>query len=139
MQRNCSFVTKKLEFTFVQQAAFVIFLIGLIGESLSDRQLTKFKSDPSNKGKVCNVGLWNYSRHPNYFFEIVIWVSYGMYSMQQPGGVWGVGSFLMMMFFICFVTGVPPSEKQSLKSRGDAYREYQKRTSILVPWFPKKG
>lgn len=115
----------------------IAFFISLAGESIADDQMSRFKANPENKGKVCNVGLWNYSRHPNYFFESCIWFSYFIFWLGTDSLWWSVYAPLGILILLLKVTGVPPSEAQSLKSRGDAYREYQRKTSIFVPWFRK--
>jgi steroid 5-alpha reductase family enzyme len=114
-----------------------LFAVSLAGESIADQQMNAFKSNPANKGKVCNVGLWKYSRHPNYFFESCIWFSFYVFMLATPGLWWAIYAPLTILFLLLKVTGVPPSESQSLKSRGDAYREYQQKTSVFFPWFPK--
>ena len=115
-----------------------LFLIGLVGESIADRQLHRFKRDPANKGRVCNVGLWRYSRHPNYFFEWLIWCAFALVALPSPWGWTALSAPALMLFFILKVTGIPPTEARALLSRGDAYREYQRTTSVFVPWFPKR-
>lgn len=114
-----------------------LWLIGLFGESLADRQLARFRADPANKGKVCQVGLWNYSRHPNYFFEWLVWVGYAVFALGSPWGWLGLIAPALMLHFLLNVTGIPMTEELSLKSKGDAYREYQCTTSAFVPWFKK--
>lgn len=111
---------------------------GLLGESIADSQLARFKADPLNRGRVCNVGLWRWSRHPNYFFEWLVWCGFAVCAVQAPLGLLAVASPVVMLFLLLFVTGVRPSEEQSLKNRGDLYREYQRTTSAFVPWFAKK-
>ena len=115
-----------------------IWLVGLVGESIADRQLAEFRAEPTNKGKVCQAGLWNYSRHPNYFFEWLIWVGYAVFAMGSPWGWLGLLAPALMWHFLVNVTGVPMTEELSLKSKGDAYREYQRTTNAFVPWFKKK-
>ncbi len=119
-------------------AGAILWVIALVGESIADHQMNSFKSHKENKGKICNVGLWNYSRHPNYFFESLIWWGYFLV-MIGSGVYWGIYAPLIILFLLLKVTGVPPSEEQSLKSRGDAYRAYQKKTSVFVPWFKKES
>ncbi len=121
----------------LEWAGLVFFIFSLTGEALADRQMSQFKASPKNKGRVCDTGLWRYSRHPNYFFESCIWFSYFVFMLGTPGLFWGVYAPLGMLFLLLKVTGVPPSEAQSLESRGELYREYQKRTSIFVPLPPK--
>jgi steroid 5-alpha reductase family enzyme len=106
---------------------------------LSDHQLRRFKSDPNNKGKVCQIGLWSYSRHPNYFCEWLIWVAYATAASASPYGWLGWVGVGLMFYFLNYVTGVPLAEAQSLLSRGDAYRAYQSTTSAFFPRLPKKG
>lgn len=116
-----------------------IWIVGILGEALADAQLSKFKKDPANKGKLCRVGLWNYSRHPNYFFEWLIWVGYATFAIASPWGWLGLLSPALILYFLLGVTGIPATEEQALRSRGDQYREYQKTTSAFIPWLPKKA
>ncbi len=118
--------------------ALVVFILALIGEAVADRQLGRFKSDPGNQGKVCQSGLWNYSRHPNYFFEWLIWCSY-IFLGVGTGYSWQSALISLFMYFLVTrVTGVPPTEAQALRSRGQAYKDYQATTSVLIPWFKKE-
>jgi steroid 5-alpha reductase family enzyme len=116
-----------------------VWLIGILGESVADAQMKRFKSDASNKGKVCNIGLWRYSRHPNYFFESVIWWGFWLFACGSPWGWVTVYAPLMILYFLLRVTGIPLTEKCSLESKGDAYRDYQRTTSAFIPWFPKQA
>jgi len=115
-----------------------VFLVGIVGESVADAQLSRFKSDPANKGRTCTVGLWNYSRHPNYFFEWLIWVSFSLFALGSPWGWTGLISPALILYFLFKVTGIPATEAQALRSRGDEYRRYQETTSAFVPWFPRR-
>jgi len=115
----------------------LVWLVALVGESLADRQLQAFRNDPANRGRVCRVGLWNYSRHPNYFFEWLVWVAYFLFAWDSPGGCFTVLAPGVMLFFLLRVTGIPLTEQMSLQSKGEAYRAYQRTTSAFVPWFPK--
>jgi steroid 5-alpha reductase family enzyme len=110
----------------------------ILGEGLADWQLKQFRSRPENKGQICKTGLWNYSRHPNYFFEWLVWVGFFLFAWDSPGGCFTVFCPALMLFFLLRVTGIPLTEELSLKSKGDAYREYQRTTSAFVPWFKKK-
>ena len=122
----------------VEIAGLSIALLSLGGEALSDHQMNAFKKDPANRGKVCQDGLWRYSRHPNYFFEFMVWVGFFLAALGSPWGWTMVVCPLLILHFLLNVTGVKLSEKHSLESRGEAYRAYQRRTSAFVPWFPKK-
>ena len=114
-----------------------LWVIAFLGETFADLQLNAFKRDPANKGQVCNVGLWRYSRHPNYFFEWLIWMAYAVFTFPSPYGYLALIMPAVMLFFLFKLTGIPATEEQSLRSRGDKYREYQRTTSVFVPWFPK--
>jgi steroid 5-alpha reductase family enzyme len=105
----------------------------LLGESLADRQLRRFKADPANKGRVCDTGLWRYSRHPNYFCEWLVWVGFALTSLDTPYGWITLLCPLLMYHFLTKVTGIPITEEYSLKSKPDAYRAYQRRTNAFFP------
>ena len=122
-----------LEFT-----GAALWLLAISGEALADAQLAAFKRDPANKGGVCKVGLWHYSRHPNYFFEWLIWVAYFLFALASPLGWIAIIGPAGILFLLLRVTGIPMAEAQSLRSRGDAFRRYQQTTSAFVPWFPKQ-
>ena len=116
----------------------LILLAGIAGEALSDTQLKRFREDPANAGRVCDVGLWRWSRHPNYFFEWFGWLAYPVIALST-GYVWGWASLLapiFMYWILVYVTGIPPLEAQMLRSRGDRYRDYQSRTSQFFPLPP---
>jgi steroid 5-alpha reductase family enzyme len=115
--------------------------LAIVGETMADEQLRQFQSNPANKGQICKVGLWYTSRHPNYFFQWLFWVamaSWATVAVPFMGWVsWSAPA--LMLHFLLNVTGVKPTEEGMLKSRGDAYRAYQKTTSAFVPWFPKRS
>lgn len=114
-----------------------IIAASIIGESVADWQLAKFRADPESKGKTCRRGLWRYSRHPNYFFEWLHWWAYVAFAIGSPWMWFTLSQPALMLFFLFRVTGIPATERQAVKSRGDDYREYQRTTSVFVPWFPK--
>jgi len=124
-------------FVAMDWIALGLFIIAQCGEALADAQLARFKRAPSNKGKVCNVGLWNYSRHPNYFFEWLIWVAFFVFALGSPHGWIAIIGPASILYLLLRVTGIPLTEEQSLRSKGDAYRRYQQTTSAFVPWPPK--
>ncbi|WP_101674925.1 DUF1295 domain-containing protein [Alloalcanivorax mobilis] len=111
-------------------------LLAIIGEASADRQLARFKARPDSAGKTCREGLWRYSRHPNYFFEWLHWFSYPLIALGASLDLWLWLLPLAMFLFLWFVTGIPHTEKQALKSRGDDYRDYQRTTSAFIPWRP---
>lgn len=125
-------------FGIVDVAALVLWVVAMSGEALADRQLAVFKSRPANKGRTCRVGLWRFSRHPNYFFEWLTWLAYGALAWTAPYGWLGFASAVAMLYLILGVTGIPPTEAQALRSRGDDYRDYQRTTSAFIPWFPRR-
>lgn len=130
-------LNKSPELLLIEYIAIGIWFIAVVGETVSDWQLTQFKGNPANKGEVCDVGLWNYSRHPNYFFQSLMWIAYFLFAMAAP---WGWIAFLspaIILYLLFNVTGIPATEEQSLRSKGDKYRAYQKSTSVFVPWFKK--
>lgn len=114
-----------------------MWLLSIIGEGVSDWQLQHFKKDIKNKGKVCKFGLWNYSRHPNYFFQLMIWISVTIFSISSPYGWLSILCPLSIGFLIFKVTGIPMTEEQAIRSKGEAYKEYQRTTSAFIPWFKK--
>lgn len=114
-----------------------LFVVALAGEAVADAQLAAFKKDLRNRGRTCRAGLWRYSRHPNYFFEWLVWVAYAVFAWPSPGGAAMICCPLLMLFFLFRVTGIPMTEEQAVRSRGDDYRDYQRTTSAFVPWFPK--
>jgi steroid 5-alpha reductase family enzyme len=132
-------------FTSQRDTTFAVFdIIGLMlwcagftGSILSDIQLHRFRVDPTNKGKVCQNGFWNYSRHPNYFFEIMLWFGFSLIGFSTPLGWLGLLSPIALLLTMALITG-PISERQSLSSKPDAYRRYQNTTSMIVPWFKSK-
>ncbi|MEO8584775.1 MAG: DUF1295 domain-containing protein [Acidobacteriota bacterium] len=124
-------------FSVWEAAGAVLWLFSLAGESLADRQLVAFKKDPASRGKTCDAGLWRYSRHPNYFFEWLVWMAWLVFALGSPWGVAAVLCPSLMLFFLLRVTGIPATEEQALRSRGEEYRRYQRTTSAFVPWFPK--
>lgn len=119
--------------------ALALFAAGLAGEALADRQLRLWKADPARRGRTCRAGLWSWSRHPNYFFEVVMWVAFALLASGAPGGAFAWTAPATLLLLILFVTGIPPSERQALLSRGEDYRAYQREVSAFVPWPPRRA
>jgi steroid 5-alpha reductase family enzyme len=127
----------------------LILFTGIAGEALADAQLKRFRADPANKGRVCDTGLWRWSRHPNYFFEWFCWLAYPVialsldYPFAYPFAYpWGLATLLapvFMYWILVYVTGIPPLEEQMLRSRGERYRAYQLRTSKFFPLPPARA
>jgi steroid 5-alpha reductase family enzyme len=120
-----------------QIAGAALALVGVIGEAIADAQLARWKR--ARTGKVCDIGLWGYSRHPNYFFEWCVWLGHAVYGLAfgLPWGLLGLVGQAIIVGSIFGVTGIPPTEAQALRSKGDAYRDYQRRVSRFIPLPPK--
>jgi steroid 5-alpha reductase family enzyme len=122
----------------LELAGAALWLVAISGESLADAQLAAFKRKSTERGRVCDAGLWHYSRHPNYFFEWLIWVAYFLFALASPWGWVAIIGPASILYLLLRVTGIPMTEEQSLRSRGDAYRRYQQTTSAFVPWPPRR-
>ena len=114
-----------------------VYIVGLSGEAYADIQLAQFRDQPRHLGRTCRGGLWRYSRHPNYFFALVHWCSYPLLAVGLPWGLWSLTWIAPALTAIGWILRIPAVEAQALRTRGDDYREYQRSTSILVPWLPK--
>lgn len=120
-----------------------VVIIAVLGEGVADAQLRRFKSVAANKGKVCDAGLWGWSRHPNYFFEWLGWCAYPImaidFSGVYPWGWFALTAPAFMYWLLVYVSGIPPLEALMLKSRGAAYQTYQARTRPFFPLPPQKA
>jgi steroid 5-alpha reductase family enzyme len=114
-----------------------LWVFGFCFESLSDWQLDRFIADPSNRGKIMDRGLWQYSRHPNYFGEITMWWGLYVLALSVPWGWISIIGPLTITSTILFVSGIPMTEK--LMKKKPAFEAYKKQTSVFIPWFPNKG
>ncbi len=128
----------QLDWRWLDSLGLLIALTALYGEMIADRQLASFRADPQNAGQVCRHGLWNYSRHPNYFFEWLYWFAYVAFAVGAPQAALSLIGPVMMYIFLRYISGVPFAERSSLKSRGEAYRHYQKTTNTFFPWRPQR-
>lgn len=117
--------------------AALIAAVAIIGESIADSQLKTFKQKTTDPLAVCKVGLWRYSRHPNYFFEWIHWLAYPLLVVHSISFWPMLLAPITMLFLVTKMTGIPPTEAQALRKRGDRYRQYQNETSAFFPWFPK--
>ena len=117
----------------------LLWLTAVLGEAIADAQLAAFKREPTNKGRVCDAGLWHYSRHPNYFFEWLVWVAYCLVALASPWGWVACIGPASILWLLLRVTGIPLTEEQAVRTKGDAYRRYQRTTSAFVPWFPNNS
>lgn len=117
-------------------SAIGFFSLSILGESLADRQLAAFRSNPDNRGITCRTGLWAWSRHPNYFFEWLHWFAY--VCLAVGGAYFGMSWIgpVVMLAFLYRVSGIPWTEAQALRSRGEDYRRYQREVSAFFPMPP---
>jgi steroid 5-alpha reductase family enzyme len=136
-----------LPFAFIMQSdspfiwydvlATLFVFTGFIGLVFADLQLQSFIRKSKNIGKVCKSGLWRYTRHPNYFFEWIFWMGQFLFAIHFPWGFLSIISPLGLLYILLYVTGIPAAEEQSLLSKKQAYKDYQKETSSFIPWWPK--
>lgn len=117
-------------------AGVALAVISVVGEGTADAQLRRFRAGATNRGQVCRVGLWGWSRHPNYFFDWLVWCAFVLLALGSPWGWATVGSPLLMLYFLLRVTGIPATEAHALRSRGEAYARYQREVSAFVPLPP---
>ena len=117
-----------------------ILAAAVVGEGVADAQLRAFTRDEANHGKVCDSGLWGWSRHPNYFFEWFGWLGYCAIALTAgyPQGWWALTGPVLMYWLLVHASGIPPLEQHMLRSRGEAFRAYQRRVSAFFPWPPKR-
>lgn len=114
--------------------AMLVIGVAIVGEATADWQLRRFAADPANRSKVCDVGLWCWSRHPNYFFEWFGWLAYPLLAIGAwPWGWLALAAPACIYWLLAYVSGVPPLEQHMVATRGDAYRAYQARTSAFFP------
>lgn len=120
-------------------AAIATWAMAVGGEALADRQLARFRADPAHRGRTCRQGLWAWSRHPNYFFEWLHWFAYLWLAIGSP--LWWLALLgpVLMLLFLYRVSGIPWTEAQALRSRGDDYVRYQREVSAFVPLPPRRG
>lgn len=125
------------DISILEWSGALLALISIWGEATADQQLKRFLARPDSRGKTCREGLWRYSRHPNYFFEWLFWCGIFVLALASPLGWTSLFAPPLMLFFLLKLTGIPQTEAQAVRSRGDDYRDYQKRTSYFIPWPPK--
>jgi len=120
--------------------AVLLLLAAVIGEGVADRQMADFRRNPDNHGRVANTGLWAWSRHPNYFFEWLAWLAWPLIAIDGQAIGWlSLLAPAMMWWLLNHVSGVPLLEAEMLRTRGEAYRAYQRRVSRFIPLPPRKS
>lgn len=115
-----------------------VWVVGFLFEAVGDLQLTLFKINPKNKGKVMNRGLWAFTRHPNYFGDATLWWGYFLIALAVPSAYWTVISPLAMTILLMKVSGVALLEKKLVKTRPE-YADYVRRTNAFFPWFSRRA
>lgn len=123
---------------WLDYAGATVWAVGFLFEAVGDFQLTWFKFNPKNKGKVMDRGLWAYTRHPNYFGDATLWWGYFLIALAVPSGYWTIISPLAMTLLLMKVSGVALLEKKLVKTRPE-YADYVRRTNAFFPWFPKRS
>lgn len=123
----------------LEVAGALVWCVAILGESIADAQLAAFKREPRHRGAVCAAGLWRWSRHPNYFFEWLVWVGFALIALAAPAGWTGLIAPASILYLLLRVTGIPLTEEQAVRSKGDAYRRYQQSTSVFIPWPPRRA
>jgi steroid 5-alpha reductase family enzyme len=123
--------------TWLDGVGLLIWVVGFLFEVIGDRQLSRFKADSANKGKVMDRGLWAYTRHPNYFGEMLMWWGIFLIVMSASDHWWTIISPATISFLLLKVSGVTLLEKTIAETRPD-YATYKRQTSAFFPWFPKK-
>jgi steroid 5-alpha reductase family enzyme len=124
-------------FGAIDVLACIVTLAAIAIEHVADEQLRAFRAHKCADGDICNVGLWAYSRHPNYFGEISFWVGLWLFGVAAGAPWWTAAGFVSMIALFAGAS-IPMAEKRSL-ARRPHYAEHQKRISMIVPWFPKKA
>jgi steroid 5-alpha reductase family enzyme len=120
--------------------AVLVLVVAIFGEGMADEQMRRFRKE-GRRGAVMDKGLWGWSRHPNYFFEWLGWMAWPVMALD-PAQAWTwltLVAPVMMFLLLRFGTGVPALEKVMLESRGDLFRDYQRRVSAFFPLPPKRS
>ena len=147
IQAACAFVLALAAFaaahvpvphlTLADGIGLIIGIAALWGEAVADAQLARFRAEPANRGRVCDTGLWGLSRHPNYFFEWLGWIAYPVIAIgAAPAHLAGYAALLApLLLYVLLVhgSGIPPTEAQMLRSRGEAFRRYQRQVNAFFP------
>ena len=125
-------------FGLLDVLGIVVLAVAIAGEAASDASLRRFKADPGNRGRVCDAGLWGWSRHPNYFFEWLGWVAYPLFALSGfwPWGLLALAAPALMYWTLRHASGVPPLETHMAARYGAAWAEYAARVPVFFPRKP---
>jgi steroid 5-alpha reductase family enzyme len=118
-------------------AGVVVALGAMAGEATADAQLSQFRRTAA-PGSICEVGLWRYSRHPNYFFEFLFWCGWPLIAFGFPTGLIALAGPAFIYWLLVHVSGVPPLEQQMRASRGAAFDAYARRVNCFFPGPPRR-
>jgi steroid 5-alpha reductase family enzyme len=118
-------------------AGVALSLFGISFETLADWQLTRFRTDPQNRGQVLSTGLWRYTRHPNYFGDACTWWGLLLIAAEAPHGLFALPGPMLLTWTLMKWSGAPTLEYRLRKTRPD-YVRYMETTSGFVPWPPKR-
>jgi steroid 5-alpha reductase family enzyme len=133
--------TVRKDLGIVELIGLLVWAGGFVVEAAADRQKSRFRADPANRGRFISTGLWAWSRHPNYFGEIVLWVGVALIAVPVLRGWQWVTllSPVFVAFLLTRVSGVPPLEKRADEKWGgqDDYEAYKARTPVLAPRPPR--
>lgn len=115
----------------------LVAIIGIAFETIGDAQLTRFRRNPANEGKVMDRGLWRYTRHPNYFGDACTWWGLYLIAAETTTGLWALPGPVLLTWTLMKWSGVPTTEGR-MKRKKPGYEDYVRRTSGFVPWWPKR-
>jgi len=119
-------------------AGVALFAVGLALETIAGLQLRRFLRDPANHNQIMQQGLWRYSRHPNYFGELLVWCGFFLIALETPWGWLGIVSPLTLAYILIGPLGIGLVERRMRKKRPEAFARYERATPALVPWFPRR-
>ena len=131
-----SYIFSQNNFYWFNILGILVWIFGFTFESTADAQLKKFISDPKNKGKIMQSGLWSVSRHPNYFGETCLWWGIWLLNLNFSQNWWTIISPITITYPITQVSGIPLLENKM--AQNPEFKKYQNRVSVFIPWFPKK-
>ncbi len=129
-------MTKNQEITPFILVGSIIWLVGFVFESIGDYQLMLFRKHKQNKSDIMQTGLWKYSRHPNYFGEVLVWCGIFIIVLPLPFGIWAVISPITISYLLLYVSGIPMLEVKY--NNNQAFQKYKQRTSAFPPMIPKR-
>ena len=119
-------------------AGAALAVTGISFETIGDWQLVRFKSDPANRARILDTGLWRFTRHPNYFGDCCVWWGLYLIAAETSVGLWALPGPVLLTFLLTRWSGVPTVEGH-MKRKKPGYDDYVRRTPAFVPWLPKRN